>query len=59
MIYYVFLVCYIFERLLNIICDSVQMSPLNKNGLYEVFDSAFRQLHSMETALLRVQNYIV
>ena len=32
---------------------------LDKNGLYEVFQSASRQLHSTETALLCVQNDIL
>ena len=32
---------------------------LDKNGLYEVFQSAYRQLHSTEIALLRVQNDIL
>ena len=29
---------------------------LKENDLYEIFQSAYRQLHSTETALLRVQN---
>ena len=32
---------------------------LTENGLYEIFQSAYRQLHSTETALLRVQNDIL
>ena len=32
---------------------------MDNNGLYEVFQSAYRQLHSMETALLHVQNDIL
>ena len=32
---------------------------LDKNGLYEVFQSAYRQLHSTETALLCVKNDIL
>ena len=32
---------------------------LNENDLYEIFQSANRQLHSTETALLRVQNDIL
>ena len=28
---------------------------LKENDLYEIFQSAYRQLHSTETALLRVQ----
>ena len=35
------------------------VNHLDKNGLYEVFQSAYRQLHSTETALLRVQNDIL
>ena len=34
------------------------VNHLDKHGLYEVFQSAYRQLHSTETALLRVQNGI-
>ena len=29
---------------------------LKENDLYEIFQSAYRQLHSIETDLLRVQN---
>ena len=32
---------------------------LKSNGLYEIFQSAYRQFHSTETALLRVQNDLV
>lgn len=32
---------------------------LSENGLYELFQSAYRHLHSTETALLRVQNDIL
>ena len=32
------------------------VNHLDNNGLYEVFQSAYRQLQSTETALLRVQN---
>ena len=35
------------------------INHLYKNGLYEVFQSANKQLHSTETALIRVQNYIL
>ena len=35
------------------------VNHLDKNGLYEVFQSAYRQLHSTETAALRVQNDIL
>ena len=42
----------------RIVC--VQLANhLDKNGLYEVIQSAYRQLHSTETALLRVQNDIL
>ena len=42
----------------RIVCVQL-VNHLDKNGLYEVFQSAYRQLHSTETALLRVQNYIL
>ena len=45
----------LFER---IVCVQL-VNHLDKNGLYEVFQSAYRQLHSTETALLRVQNDIL
>ena len=34
------------------------VNHLDKNGLYKVFQSTYRQLHSTETELLRVQNDI-
>ena len=42
----------------RIVCIQL-VNHLDKNGLYEVFQSAYRQLHSTETALLRVQNDIL
>ena len=39
----------------RIVCVQL-VNHLDKNGLYEVFQSAYRQLLSTETALLRVQN---
>ena len=35
------------------------VNHLKENDLYEIFQSAYRQLHSTETALLRVQNDII
>ena len=35
------------------------VEQLKENDLYEIFQSAYRQLHSTETALLRVQNDIL
>ena len=35
------------------------VNHLDKNGLYEIFQSAYRQLHGTEIALLRVQNDIL
>ena len=35
------------------------VNHLGKNGLYEVFQSAYREVHSTETTLLRVQNDIL
>ena len=42
----------------RIVCVQL-VNHLDKNGLYEVFQSAYRQMHSTETALLRVQNDIL
>ena len=42
----------------RIVCVQL-VNHLDKNGLYEIFQSAYRQLHSTETALLRVQNDIL
>ena len=42
----------------RIVCVQI-VNHLDKNGLYEVFQSAYRQLLSVETALLRVQNDIL
>ena len=39
----------------RIVCSQL-VEHLQSNGLYEVFQSAYRQFHSTETALLRVQN---
>ena len=39
----------------RIVCIQL-VDHLKRNDLYEVFQSAYRQLHSTETALLRVQN---
>ena len=39
---------------------SVQLiEHLKTNNLYEIFQSAYRQLHSTETALPRVQNELL
>ena len=41
-------------------CVSKQLnSYLSSNALYETYQSAYRPLHSSETALLRVQNDIL
>ena len=39
----------------RVVCTQL-ISHLKSNGLYEVFQSAYREFHSTETALLRVQN---
>ena len=39
----------------RIVCVQL-VDHLKHNNLYEVFQSAYRQLHRTETALLRVQN---
>ena len=41
----------------RIVCVQL-VDHLKENDLYEIFQSAYRQLHSTETALLRVQNDI-
>ena len=42
----------------RIVCVQL-VDPLKENDLYEIFLSAYRQLHSTEAALLRVQNDIL
>ena len=42
----------------RIVCVQL-VDHLKENDLYEIFQSAYRQLHSTETALLRVQNDIL
>ena len=49
----------LFSKLIERIVCVQLVNHLDKNGLYEVFQSAYRQLHSTETALLRVQNDIL
>ena len=39
----------------RVVCVQL-VKHLKTNNLYEIFQSAYRQLHSTETALLRVQN---
>ena len=39
----------------RIVCVQL-VDNLKENDLYEIFQSTYRQLHSTETALLRVQN---
>ena len=39
----------------RIVCVQL-VDHLKENDLYEIFQSTYRQLHSTETALLRVQN---
>ena len=46
------------SKLIEDVCVQL-VNHLDKNGLYEVFQSAYRQLYSTETALLRVQNDIL
>ena len=49
---------YIFKLLER--CVSKQLNGyLSSNALYETYQSAYRPLHSTETALLRVQNDII
>ena len=42
----------------RVVCVQL-VEHLKTNKLYEIFRSAYRQLHSTETALLRVQNDLV
>ena len=46
---------FVSKLLERIVCVQL-VDHLKVNGLYEVFQSAYRQLHSTETALLRVHN---
>ena len=39
----------------RVVCTQL-ITHLKLNGLYELFQSAYREFHSTETALLRVQN---
>ena len=39
----------------RVVCVQL-VEHLKTNNLYEIFQSAYRQLHSTETSLLRVQN---
>ena len=54
----VFNLSFISKSIERIVCVSL-VNHLDKNGLYKVFQSAYRQLHSSETSLLRVQNDIL
>ena len=47
--------CFISKLVERVVCVQL-VEHLNTNNLYEIFQSANRQLHSTETALLRVQN---
>ena len=47
-----------FSKLIERIVCVQLVNHLDKNGLYEVFQSVYRHLHCTETASLRVQNYI-
>ena len=47
--------CFISKLVERVVCVQL-VEHLKTNNLYEIFQSAYRQLHSTETALLRVQN---
>ena len=47
------------SKLIKRIICVLLVDHLKENDLYEIFQSAYRQLHSTETALLRVQNDIL
>ena len=44
------------SKLIERIVSTQFIDHLKSNGLYEIYQSAYRQFHSTETALLRVQN---
>ena len=44
------------SKLIERIVSSQFIDHLKLNGLYEIYQSAYKQFHSTETALLRVQN---
>ena len=44
------------SKLIERIVSTQFIDHLKSNGLYEVYQSAYKQFHSTETALLRVQN---
>ena len=44
------------SQLIERIVAAQLIDHLQEHGLYEIFQSAYRQFHSTETALLRVQN---
>ena len=46
---------FISKLLERVVCVQL-VEHLKTNNLYEIFQSAYRQFHSTETALLRVQN---
>ena len=50
--------CFVSKLIELIVCFQL-VDHLQENELYEIFRSAYRQLHSTETALLRVQNDIL
>ena len=54
----VFNLSFVSKLIERIVCVQL-VNHLKENDLYEIFQSAYRQLHSTETALLRVQNDIL
>ena len=54
----VFNLSFLSELLKPMVCVQLVIH-LDKNGLYEIFQSIYRQLHSTETSLLGVQNDIL
>ena len=56
-IYIYIYISFVSKLIERIVCIQL-VDHLKENDMYEMFPSAYRQLHSTETALLRVQNAV-